>query len=242
MWEPTSIVFGVRHKSRFAYLDRAGEMLDDIIDAQEAGDLPAGVEFDQVNWQKTAARLQDARRAVDVAFNPDGIVVTVDPERSGLGRDAARALFLALLPRGLEATGGADSVNRIGTLENYRLPHDRSGEAAASALLGGLAGLGTAHDLALRVSFRTPTEQGLVRRDVSDWRNTIVQVWNRRSEAEEADQRALNVTIDYQSYFSPERPYSAALVEEHHRRFLERLEALQSGRLAGLAGEATAVR
>ena len=47
----------------------------------------------------------------------------------------------------------------------------------------------------------------------------------------------LDVSIDYQTYFVPERQYGANLVEDHYRRFMDRLDALQSGKLAGLADE-----
>jgi hypothetical protein len=88
----------------------------------------------------------------------------------------------------------------------------------------------------MRVSFRRPTEEGLVSREIQDWRNTILQVWNRVGDASEVDQKQLNVSIDFQSYFVPERQYNADLLEDHYRRFVERLEQLQTGRLAGLAG------
>jgi hypothetical protein len=89
----------------------------------------------------------------------------------------------------------------------------------------------------MRVSFRSATEEAIARTGVADWRNTILQVWNRPSEERDPDTHRLDVTIDYQTYFDPVREYHRNLVEEHHDRFLQRLEALQSGRLAGLATE-----
>jgi hypothetical protein len=240
MWEPISIVFGVRHKKRFAFLDYSGEVLDSVIEMQEAGELPGDVEFEQVGWQKVGARLQDAKGGVSVTFDVEGLVLTVDLNRSPLHRGAAKRLFLALVPKVLRTTGGDAGVNRIGTLENYRFDHRASGQAAVSALTN-LESLGTATDIAMRVAFRSPTnEQGLMGRDIGDWRNTIIQVWNRRGEESEADQAHLDVSIDYQTYFIPERPYFPYLVENHDREFTERLEALQSGQLARLIGEQVA--
>jgi len=105
----------------------------------------------------------------------------------------------------LQITGGHDRVDRIGTAESYRFDHRASGDAAVSALttLGDLGGLGSAGDVAMRVSFRSSTEQAMGNRDIQDWRNLIVQVWNRGSEETEPDPHLLNVTIDYQTYFNP---------------------------------------
>jgi len=235
MWDPTSIVFGVRHKKRFSFLDYAGKILDSIIEMQEAWELPPGVEFGEVGWQKTVAQLQGTKAGVAVTFDVDGMVLTVDTNRSRLNRESSKRLFIALARTVLPITGGDDRVNRIGTLENYRFDHEESGAVAAATLMN-LGPLGTAVDVAMRVSFRSGTEQALVR-DIGDWRNTIIQVWNRRSEEVEADPTHLDVTIDYQTYFVPERRYGSNLVDEHYRHFLERLEYIHSGQLAPLAGE-----
>jgi len=242
MWDnPTSIVFGVRHKKRFGFLDNAGEILDTVIELQEAGELPfpQGVMFEEIGWQKLSAQMKDNRGTVSVEFNPDGLVLTVDPTRSRLTRESAKRLLLALARQVLPMTGGDDRVERVGTVESYRFDHDASGDAAVAAITN-LAPLGNAADVAIRLSFRSATEEGLVRRDVQDWRNTIIQVWNRPNEVAEPDLNHLHVGIDYQSYFVPARQYAPNLVEEHHRRFMERLEMLQSGRLAGLAGDQVA--
>lgn len=242
MWnDPESIILGIRHKKRFSFLDYAGEVIDSVIEMQEAGDLPKGVEFGEVGWQKTAVRLKDAKDTVSVEFNIDGIVLTINAARSRLHREAAKRLLLTLAGKILPITGGDDSVERIGAVESYKFNHDASGEAAVAALTN-LSSLGTAADIAMRISFRSATEEGLAQRDVKDWRNTIIQVWNRAREEAEPDLSLLHVSIDYQTYFAPARQYGANLIEEHHRHFVERLESLQSGRLAGLAGDQVAAR
>lgn len=192
MWPPTSIVFGVRHKKRFSFLDYSGEVLDTVIEMSEAGELPDGIAFEQVKWQKTTARLQTTDGGVVVDFSIDGIVLTIDPAQVRLDRDAAKRLVQALAAKVLPITGGDDRVDRIGALETYRLPHRASGEAAVAALTN-LEPLGRATDVAMRVSFRSPTDEGLARRDISDWRNTIIRVWNRRGEETEPDQSHLDV-------------------------------------------------
>jgi len=239
MWDATNVVFGVRHKKRFSFLDYAGQVLDSVIEMQEAGELPTGVVFQAVGWQKTIAQLKDAKGAITVDFNIDGIVLTVDPIRSRLPHEAAKRLFLALAAKVLPITGGEDRINRIGTMQKYEFNHQGSGEVVVAALTT-LGSLGSAADVAIRLSFRTPTEDGLVQRDVNDWRNTIIQVWNRQAEETDPDLTRLDISIDYQTYFAPARQYAARLIEEHDRHFVNRLEALQSGGLAGLAGNQVA--
>jgi hypothetical protein len=244
MWErPATIVFGVRHKKLFAFLDNAGEVLDAVIEMPEAGEVPGGITFEEVAWTRpTGSRVRDEKRGVTVDFNVDGLVLTVDPVKSRLTRDAAKRLVLALAGKVLPITGGADRVDRIGTSETYQFAHRSSGETAVSVLttlrpLVGVIETTTPHDFAMRVSFRSATEEAIARTGVADWRNTILQVWNRPSEERDPDTHRLDVTIDYQTYFDPAREYHRNLVEEHHDRFLQRLEALQVGRLAGLATE-----
>jgi hypothetical protein len=247
MWEhPATIVFGVRHKKLFAFLDKAGEVLDAVIEMPESGEVPGGINFQEVAWTKaTGSRVKDETGGIIVDFNVDGLVLTVDPLKSRLTRDAAKRLVVALAGKVLPITGGDDRVDRIGTSETYRFSHQSSGETAVNVLttlrpLVGVIETATPHDFAMRVSFRSATGEAIARRDVGDWRNTILQVWNRRSEERDPDTRRLDVTIDYQTYFVPAREYRRSLVEEHHDRFLQRLEALQSGRLAGLASEEVA--
>jgi len=244
MWDhPASIVFGVRHKKLFAFLDNAGEVLDAVIEMPEAGEVPPGITFTEVGWTKaTGSRVKDETGGVIVDFNVDGLVLTVDPERSGLARDAAKRLILALAAKVLPITGGDDRVDRIGTLETYRFNHPSSGETAVNVLttlrpLVGVVDTAEPHDFAMRVSFRSATEEAIARRDVADWRNTILQVSNRPTDGREPDAHRLDVSIDYQTYFVPAQEYGANLIEDHYDRFLRRLEGLQAGRLAGLAGE-----
>ena len=101
MWErPATIVFGVRHKKLFAFLDNAGEVLDAVIEMPEAGEVPGGITFEEVAWTRpTGSRVRDEKRGVTVDFNVDGLVLTVDPVKSRLTRDAAKRLVLALAAR-----------------------------------------------------------------------------------------------------------------------------------------------
>jgi len=194
MWEPRTIVFGVRHKKRFSFLDNAGEVIDSVIEMQEAGELPSGVKFENVGWQKTLARLQDAKAGVTLDLDVDGIVLTVNASRSSLRRESTKRLLVTLAPQILRITGGDDRVDRIGALEQYTFTHESSGEVALTALTN-LSNLGTGTDITMRVSFRGPTEDGLVSREIQDWRNTILQVWNRAGDTSEVDLKQLNVSI-----------------------------------------------
>jgi hypothetical protein len=174
----------------------------------------------QIQWQKLVARLHDAKNAVSVDFSVDGLVLTADLVRSELNRESAKRMILTLAAKVLTITGGDDRVDRIGTMERYRFDHQSSGRAAVAALttfgpLGTPIDTTEPHDFIMRVSFRSATEEALARRDVGDWRNTIIQVWNRESEEREPNPRQLDVSIDYQTYFVPERQYRATLVEEH---------------------------
>jgi len=231
MWDPTSVTFGVRHERIFGFLGRAGDILDATRRAEGGRVVPSKL-FSKVQWpNQITARMLNNDESLTVDFSIEGVVLNADLEKMGWSRQRTNDLFVELVRIALDISGGATSINRIGIVDNYVFDHDAPGRVAAGAITT-LHRVGDPADFTFRASFKTAAD--VLRPDSEDWLNTIIQVG--ASKKTEASERldSLRVSIDYQIYFVPERPYSRGLVSDHHERFRRHVEHLQQGELAGL--------
>jgi len=227
-WEPKLVNFGIRHKRLFGFLGRAGDIIDAIISLEGTKPFPEGC-FTKIGWPtQVTARIQNDDQTLVVECNIDGLVLTVDLEETGLTRDQAKDAFATLSEIALKISGGHKTVDRIGIIDNYSFHNPSPGRRATHAITK-LEGLGNPVDFALRASFRTPTEDGLVKGNVNDWKNTIIHVVTEKEDEDSDAPDVLRVSIDYQIYFRPMQSFSLSLIEEHYREFLTRIQKLQSG-------------
>jgi hypothetical protein len=173
---------------------------------------------------------------VTVDFSIEGVILNVDLEDTGWDRQRVKDIFIQLVGMALPISRGDNSVNRIGIIDNYQIEHESPG-AAAIASLSTLHGLGQPSDFSFRAAFRNSTDVGLVRAGVEDWRNTILEVVTGKKRASSEHLNTLRVSIDHQMYFVPEKRYGANLIHDHYDRFVQHVEELQRGPLAGLMAE-----
>lgn len=233
MWTPTSVTFGLRHENVFGFLGRAGDILDAVRKAEGNRIIPNKL-FTKVNWpNQITARLLSDDESVTADFSIEGIILTADLEEIEWSRERVKTLFVELARIALPISYGEESVNRIGIIDNYTIEQELPSEVAVSTLTS-LRSLGQPSDFNLRVAFRTPTTNALVRGDLEDWRNTILQVVARKKSDKSERLDTLRVSIDHQAYFIPSRRFSPSLIHDHYDRFLAHIENLQAGPLAGL--------
>jgi hypothetical protein len=190
--------------------------------------------FAKVQWPNpVTARLFNEDDSVTVDFSIEGIVLTVDLEDTGWTRERVKRLFVELARIALPISRGDGSVNRLGIVDNYVIEHQSPGEVAVTTLTS-LRTLGAPSDFTLRTAFRNPTEAGLVRSGVDDWRNTIIQVGTSKKREDSDHPEELRVSLDHQIHYLPQRRFSPQLVDAHYERFLIHIGQLQTGPLAGL--------
>lgn len=240
-WSPMSVTFGVRHQNLFGFLGRAGDILDSVNSLQESSrSLPRRV-FTTVRWPNPiTAEMLNENETISVQFSIEGVILTVDLEETDLTRERVKQMFVELTRTAFAVTE-VERVNRIGIIDNYTIERPRPGEAAANTLTT-LANIGEPGDFNLRASFRSPTTAGLVKGNVNDWRNTILQVVAKKKGKKSEVLDSLQISIDHQIYFVPEHTFSETLIDEHYRRFLDEIAKLQRGQLTGLAIEESAAR
>jgi len=237
MWNPSSVTFGIRHERIFGFLGRAGDILDAVRRAEGGKVVPSKL-FSKIQWpNQITARMLNNDASVTADFSVEGVVLNADLEKMRWSRQRANDLFLELTKIALDISGGAASVNRIGIVDNYVFDHDAPGRVATGAITT-LQRVGDPTDFTFRASFKTPAD---IRPDSEDWLNTIIQIGASKKTEDSERPDSLRVSIDYQIYFVPERPYSRGLVSEHHDRFRDHVEQLQQSQLAGLYSEARSV-
>jgi hypothetical protein len=235
-WEPEQVVFGIRHKRLFGFLGHAGDSIDALLRLPGTGPFPQKC-LTRISWpNQVTARIEDDEEHFVVECNIDGVVLMVDLQELEMTRDQVRDAFIEVANTVLGTSGGNQYVNRIGIMCTYIMRHRSPGTVALRALTR-LDGIENPVDVTLKTSFRTPTEAGLVRGDVNDWKNTILQIESVKRDEDSEVPDAIKVSVDYQIYFDPERAFLAKLVEDHNREFQTRIERLQQVQLAGLAEE-----
>jgi hypothetical protein len=231
------VTYGLRHQNIFGFLGRAGDILDSVREKGGTKALPGDL-FTKINWPNPiTARMLNDNEALTVDFSIEGVILNADLDELNWSRDRIRELFLTILSIALPISRGGSSVNRVGIIENYEVPQPSPGEAAISSLTK-LHGIGSATDFTLRTSFRHPTQQeqrGFFFQSNEDWRNTILQITTRKKSTTSQKPDTLRISIDYQTYFVPERSFSPALVQEHYEHFVTHVDGLQRGILAGLS-------
>lgn len=232
-WVLNRIALGIRHKRLFGFLSRAGEVIDTILPLQGTGPFPEKC-FNKIGWpNQITVRIQDDDENFVVECNIDGVVLKVNLAEIELTHGDAKSAFVQLAQKVLPITGGDRFINRVGIVDEYVLEAEIPGKIAVRALTR-LQEIGQAGDFKFRASFRRPTDQGLVRGDVSDWKNTILDVSAEKKEEDSEAPDVLRVSIDYQSYFSPERRFVVSLIENHYEEFLSHSEGLKQRQLADL--------
>jgi len=239
MWNPSSVILGIRHERVFGFLGRAGDILD-AVRRSEGGKVVPSKLFSKIQWpNQITARMLNNDQSVTVDFSIEGVVLNVDLDKMGWSRQRANELFLDLVRIAFQYSGGETSINRIGIVDNYVFDHDAPGRVAAGAITT-LQGIGDPTDFTFRASFKNAVPE-VARGASEDWLNTIIEIGAGKKTEDSERPDALRVSIDYQVYFVPERQYSRGLVAEHHERFTDHVDRLQRVRLAGLYSEVRAV-
>ena len=232
-WVPQSFAIGIRHKKIFTFLSHAGMVTDSILALQGEGPFPKSI-LKKIAWPNPlTVRMHDKAETLVFECSVDGVLLTVDLEELEWTRENAKTAIL-MAADVLMLYGGDKAINRIGMVDNYSFEHgERSAKLAVEALTKFTA-LGDPKDLALRIAFRSPTEEGLLSGGANDWRNTIIQVRTGKEDldSEEDEPEKVFINLDIQTYFEPERKYAKSLVDNHYDWVTRRLAKIQAGELS----------
>jgi hypothetical protein len=222
---PQRIVYGLRHRRLFNFMDIAGKVIDTLVRLQGQGNVPEDA-FAIVGWDAghSAFRLKDDENTLFVECDIEGIVLTCDMTAEPVLQPIqVKSMFCEVVEAVMSITR-AETVNRLGIVHEHQIK--TLGAAPAESLVASLTNFkdigikGDADSLHLRVAFKNRTLQGMVRPDTSDYRNTIYTLGSvkaiKGSEEKPDAFSGVILTIDHQVYFEPDNRYDSELVDTHY--------------------------
>lgn len=189
-------VIGVRYRRTFTIADNLGAIVDDILQSKQS-------EFNA----RVFPYIQHTDRDEDILFdfennipqnkltiNTSNIILDVqnlDKISFENGLDAFRETILKyIMP-----TYSIGHINRIGFINRYILKDKEIIEKFVNGTVG--RGIDDVNDINLQFSKRIPLMESLVKQDVNNYNNVIVNLIKKNAKDE------LFLAVDYQCYYSP---------------------------------------
>ncbi len=111
--------------------------------------------------------MQNETESMILECSVDGLVLTVVLDELQWNWQNAKTAFLMIVPEALKLYGGDKAINRVGIVDIFSYGPEAAGKLSTEALTT-CRDLGEPKDLALRVSFRTPTEAGITSGSVEE--------------------------------------------------------------------------
>jgi hypothetical protein len=223
-WHSEKIIVGIRHKRLFRVSDLLGEIVDKLVPLQGYGPFP-GKCFDRIGRPDSMSIiLNDKEDTVSVNCNVDGVILTCDMDAEPkLTIDDIKEMFLQTVNIVLPMTGGSESINRIGIINQFIFPDYKN---AAETIYKNLLHFdlkGIPDNLSLRLALKNPTTEAIINpEEKKDYKNVIIQVNSDKSEeGESKPPDIVRLSVDYQIYFEPLRSFKNVLIENHFNETIE---------------------
>lgn len=222
------VVFGIRHKRTFSMTNISGHILDALASLNGKNGFPkqcftkAGL-----SGQNSGFRLSDDEETLIIDGNLDGLVFTCDMlAEPKLSLDQLKDMFLAIMEQYTKYSPGKSSINRIGIIYFYKFANlDNSARLLLSSLSKHTDFDGIPDQFMYRFSVKHPTVATLIPNELYDYRNTIFTINAERTPGDiPKPPDLIELNIDHQIYFYPERGYSSNIVLEHYSHFQTYLE------------------
>lgn len=227
-WHSEKIIVGMRHKRLFGVSDLLGQIVDKLVPLQGYGAFP-GKCFERVGRPDSMSIvLSDKEDTISVNCNIDGIILTCDMEAEPkLTMDDIKKMFLQVANTVFPMTGGSESINRIGIINQFIFSDYKNAAAAIYTNLLNFNLKGIPDNLILRFALKNPTEESIINpEEKKDYKNVIIQINSYKSaEAELKPPDKVRLTIDYQIYFEPPKFFKDLLIENHFDEAIEYWES-----------------
>lgn len=227
-WHSEKIIVGIRHKRLFRVSDLLGEIVDKLAPLQGYGPFP-GKCFEQFTRpDNMSIVIHDKEDTVSVNCNIDGVILTCDMDAEPkLTIDNIKEMFLQIVNIVLLMTGGSESINRIGIINQFIFPdHKNAAEDICTNLLH-LDLKGIPDNLNLKLALKNPAMEAIINpEEKKDYKNVIIQVYSDKSkEGELKPPDIIRLSADYQIYYEPQRILKNTLIEQHFNETIEYWDA-----------------
>lgn len=223
-WHSEKIIVGIRHKRLFRVSDLLGEIVDRLIPLQGYGPFP-GKCFERIGRPDgMSIVLNDKEDTISVNCNIDGVILTCDMDAEPkLTIDDIKEMFSQIVNTVLPITSGAESINRIGIINQFIFPDYKNASETIYTNLLQLDLKGIPDTLSLRFALKNPTTEAIVSpEEKKDYKNVIIQVNSDKSEnIESKPPDIIRLSVDYQIYFEPARSFKNVLIENHFNEAID---------------------
>lgn len=189
-------VFGVRYKRTFMIADNLGAITDDILQSKKSklkaslfpyiqhNDRDEDVLFDFLNGQPQNR----------LTINTSNIILDVQ-NLERIPYETGVTAFRETILKNVMQDYKIGSINRIGFINRYII----SDSEIIKKFIDGTVGRGVedVNDINLQFSKRLEVTESIVKQDVNDYQNVIVNIIKKNGRDE------LFVSVDFQHYYSP---------------------------------------
>ncbi|MEK6690076.1 MAG: hypothetical protein AABY78_02095 [Nitrospirota bacterium] len=223
-WHSEKLIVGIRHKRLFRVSDFLGEIVDKLAPLQGYGPFPGNC-FERIGRpDNMSIILYDKENTISVNCNIDGVILTCDMDAEPkLTIEDITKMFLQIVNIILPLTGGSESINRIGIINQFLF---QGYENAAKTIFTNLLNLdlkGIPDNLVLRLALKNPAIEAIVNpEEKQDYKNVIIQInSDKTEEGETKPPDRIRLIVDYQIYYEPQRTLKNVLIENHFNETIE---------------------
>lgn len=199
-----SFAIGIKFRANFSIEDQLGRIVDDILYTKKSF---FGPEFfplveGRINYKRLFS--QDGNKSLII--NNSNIVIEIffsEEDKNDKLISDVRTHFNEDIILGIMKTYGVTQINRIGYINRYVFNDKNVSKAFIDKTMGHK--LDGVNDTNLRFSKKYPLPESMVKKDVYDHDNAIFNL------VKQSDRHELDVSIDYQRFFSPMLELSAQI-------------------------------
>jgi hypothetical protein len=244
-WPLYKVVFGLRHTRMFAFSGTSGRIIDAVAekDVSKYGNQFALMTLSR-SPDQMAFRLSNKMGNYFLDCNIEGFVLTYHRtgEDDPTTVETVKKQFTTILNNAVRIAEAENDINRIGIVNYYSFDTKTN---SALSLVNNILKLdlkGIPDSFLLRYALKNVTDEGQTDTTKSDYSNVILTFESDKSDKEATTPPDLiDLQIDHQIYFIPNRKYNARLIDEHFNKFEKVIANIESNKtLQFVLGGATA--
>lgn len=216
-------VIGIRHKRLFNFTGCSGKMID-YLSSFYAKSKNDKLYISRVAWKPNGigARVSNKEENFSIDIDFDGVVLNYNYyQDDNINLETLINSFNDMCGDLLKIAEANKSVNRIGILNYFNF--DTGNSNPSKILFEKLLTVklsGHSDSFGLRFSVKNPTDNSLVRQDTADFTNAIFSFQSEKSsEDDQNDFYSIDINLDYQIYFNPEKTFNKDLLNNHFLQY-----------------------
>lgn len=229
MWKLERLTFGLRHSRSFAVSDKLGDIIDQIVPLQGSGHFPSDCFAKVSRPDSLNIELKDDEDTMILKCGVDGIILECDMlAEPPITPDKVYSMFNDVVNKIVTITGAKSKINRLGIVFKYSIkPFGNSAKELFSNLLK-IDLKGTPDNINIRMALKNPSIDALYHPDKkTDFQNAIIEVSSQREDEKKPGfPTTINISVDYQMYYEPNRSLKEIDIKKHFREANDYIETI----------------